>query len=249
MQRIGSDLVTAYDDEQFYCFNSVNMILPKNTKYNLKYVLAILNSNLMNYYFNQRFAAFSKFTVNVTQGYLSQLPIHTPNKEQQKIVVKLVDELLKKHKTLLQHRKLSNDFQLLLKGVETTSLSEFPSVIFSICGNKIEKFRRSKQVVYLNLVDSIECPDSLTAKYVFYWLKSNEEKLKVIPDLKNRLTKINIPVKRKDLKKAVSNYEKVEKQLKELPNEITKLEEQINNQVYELYGVTKERDFIEARMN
>lgn len=240
MQRIGSDLVTAYDDEQFYCFNSVNMILPKDKKYSLKYILAILNSNLMIHYFKQRFVAFAKFTVNVTQGYLAQLPIHTPIKEEQKRIVKLVDKLLKNHKGLLQYRELSNDFELLLKDIETIKLSEFPSVTFVISGNKIEKLQRSKQVVYLSLVDSIECPNVLTAKYVLYWLKSNEEKLKRLGDLRSRITKISIPKKIKDLEKTVNVYEKIKKELKELPNKIKKLEEQINDQVYELYGVTVE---------
>jgi len=50
MQRIGSGLIATFDNKQHYCFNSTNMILKKDESYNLKYILALLNSKLINYY-------------------------------------------------------------------------------------------------------------------------------------------------------------------------------------------------------
>lgn len=76
MQRIGGILITAYDDSQYYTFNSVNNILLKNhVKCNLKYILGILNSRLMQFYYVTKFTNRSSLTVNISKTFLDQLPI------------------------------------------------------------------------------------------------------------------------------------------------------------------------------
>ena len=86
-------LVGVLDTEQFYCFNSVNMILPKQHeisflpkehKISLKYILAILNSKLINVYYRRVFEQNAGLTVNVTQGYLEKIPIKVDCKHQKK---------------------------------------------------------------------------------------------------------------------------------------------------------------------
>jgi hypothetical protein len=76
MQRIGGILVTSYDDEQYYTFNSVNNILiNEGSKYSLKFILALLNSNLLQYYYIKNFTNNSSLTVNVSKTYLDELPL------------------------------------------------------------------------------------------------------------------------------------------------------------------------------
>jgi type I restriction-modification system DNA methylase subunit len=85
MQRIGGILITSYDNEQYYTFNSVNNLLPKQTNYSLKYILAILNSKFMIYYYTKNFTNKSSLTVNISKTYLDKLPIAKidfTNKEQ-----------------------------------------------------------------------------------------------------------------------------------------------------------------------
>jgi type I restriction-modification system DNA methylase subunit len=94
MQRIGSGLITAYDNKKHYCFNSTNMILKKDKNYNLKYILALLNSKLINFYYRATFTSFANVTVNATQGYLSEIPIKIPSPKQQKEIIELVDRIL-----------------------------------------------------------------------------------------------------------------------------------------------------------
>ncbi len=45
----------AYDDQQFYCLNTAYVCLPKSINYNLKFVLAVLNSKLINFFYSKLF--------------------------------------------------------------------------------------------------------------------------------------------------------------------------------------------------
>ncbi len=97
-QRIGGSctpLVVAYDDKQFYTFNSTNCILPKTeSETELKYLLAILNSQLLNWYYYIRFANKSPLTVNISKTFLEQLPIKKADRKVQASVIALVDQIL-----------------------------------------------------------------------------------------------------------------------------------------------------------
>ncbi len=75
MQRIGGTLTTSYDNEQYYTFNTVNNLISKQDKYSLKYILAILNSDIMLFYFIKNFTNASKLTVNATKTALDEFPI------------------------------------------------------------------------------------------------------------------------------------------------------------------------------
>lgn len=80
MQRIsGGDkpIVAAVDNEFYYTFNSVNNIVLNKaiTNISLNSMTAILNSNLINWYYSNSFSNKSKLTVNISKTYLEMLPI------------------------------------------------------------------------------------------------------------------------------------------------------------------------------
>ncbi|OMH20112.1 hypothetical protein AC231_04845 [Clostridium pasteurianum] len=97
-QRIGGGnkvLVVAYDNKQYYTFNSTNiMILKEHSNFNLKYVLAILNSKLMNWYYVQNYTNGSKLTVNISKTFLSTLPIKYTNSDFEDKIVALTDRII-----------------------------------------------------------------------------------------------------------------------------------------------------------
>lgn len=105
LQRIGSELTTAYDNEGLYCYNSTNMILQKNRDFNLKYLMTLLNSKLVNYYYVNIFSMNSSLTVNVTQGYLSQIPIKIISLEQQKPFIDKADFIIDKTKQFYEAKR------------------------------------------------------------------------------------------------------------------------------------------------
>lgn len=97
-QRVGGGikpLVVGYDNQQYYTFNSTNSILPKeDTPLSLKYLMSILNSNLMNWYYTIQFTNKSDLTVNISKTYLEQLPIVKMSNSDQKSFIDLVDRIL-----------------------------------------------------------------------------------------------------------------------------------------------------------
>ena len=103
-QRIGGGnrvLVVSYDDNQYYTFNSTNTILPKNSKFNLKFILAILNSKLINYYYVNKFTNKSTLTVNISKTFLEQIPIKIASETKQQNIINLVDKIILLNKQLV----------------------------------------------------------------------------------------------------------------------------------------------------
>lgn len=69
-------LAVAYDDSQHYNKESINnLILKSDCSYDIKFVLALLNSRFMSWYYRVAFTNGSTLTVNLSKEYLSQLPI------------------------------------------------------------------------------------------------------------------------------------------------------------------------------
>jgi len=109
-QRIGGGnraLTVAFDNEQYYTFASTNVIILKpEISYNLKYILGILNSRFLNYYYLSKFTNKSELTVNISKTFLSQLPIKTIDftndveKKKHGLLVVLVDKMIKLNKDI-----------------------------------------------------------------------------------------------------------------------------------------------------
>ncbi|MCD8440176.1 Eco57I restriction-modification methylase domain-containing protein [Tenacibaculum finnmarkense] len=75
LQRVSSRLICSYDDESFYTFNSVNNLIQKNENISLIYVLGILNSKLMDFYYRKNYSLDAGFTITVTKANLDSLPL------------------------------------------------------------------------------------------------------------------------------------------------------------------------------
>jgi hypothetical protein len=79
IQRIsgGSNpLTSALDTKKYKTFASVNNLLLKQ-EFNLYYqfILSLLNSRVLNWYYANNFSNYSELTVNISKTYLEQLPI------------------------------------------------------------------------------------------------------------------------------------------------------------------------------
>jgi adenine-specific DNA-methyltransferase len=73
-------LAVAYDNQQHYNKESINnLLLTSECPYDIKFLLALLNSKLMSWYYRVAFTNGSTLTVNLSKEYLSQLPIPSLN--------------------------------------------------------------------------------------------------------------------------------------------------------------------------
>jgi len=98
MQRIKGKrcVVAAIDENQYYTYDSVNnLILKEDCPFSYEYLVAILNSDLINWYYDKNFVNDSSLTVNITKMYLSVLPIAIPTPQQEKQIKQLVEEYMK----------------------------------------------------------------------------------------------------------------------------------------------------------
>ncbi len=82
-------LVCYYDTEKYYNLNRISNIVSTSKDYSLKYVHALLNSSLMDYYFN---VVFNEYEVKPV--HLAQLPIKKISLKEQKKFIDCVDEII-----------------------------------------------------------------------------------------------------------------------------------------------------------
>ena len=85
---ISKRIIVAYDDQQRLCLNSANILIPAAKNVSMKVVAAILNSDVVQFYFQKKFGAFK-----VLRSHLEKIPLPYVTQEQSKSIVMLVDEL------------------------------------------------------------------------------------------------------------------------------------------------------------
>jgi hypothetical protein len=88
-------LIAAYDDKKFLTLDSTHVQILINDDYNLKYILALFNSKLLNYIYNQFVQEGGRVFAQVKTVNLKPLPIKIINETNQKPFVQLIDAILK----------------------------------------------------------------------------------------------------------------------------------------------------------
>jgi len=93
-------LVATFDDQKFYNRHNFSNIIAKDANYDLKYVLALFNSSLLNYWFARQFD-----NVHINPSYFRQLPIYPADMRTQANFVRLVNDILSRHAELNKFRE------------------------------------------------------------------------------------------------------------------------------------------------
>jgi len=86
---ICNQLVFAYDNRKTLSLNSCNILIPQIPKTSAKYVLAILNSRIAQFYFKRQFNS-----VKVLRSHIEQIPIPVLDEKEQERIIRKVDSLL-----------------------------------------------------------------------------------------------------------------------------------------------------------
>jgi len=129
---VGGRLIAAYDDQRFYLLQD-NMLLPKEPEHSLKYVLAILNSKLVQFFLGNVVS-----NIAVTQSILKQLPIrrvdfnNPSEKKMHDDLVVLVEKMLGLQKRLAPVRNTPcNERDELLHQIERTD-KEIDNLVYDL---------------------------------------------------------------------------------------------------------------------
>lgn len=88
---ISKELVFAYDNNQTLSLNSCNILIPQIRGLDIKYILAILNSKVAQFYFKAKFNS-----LKVLREHIENIPIPKVSIEKQRIIISYVDKILKR---------------------------------------------------------------------------------------------------------------------------------------------------------
>ncbi len=143
-QRIGGGLkplVVAYDNKKYYTFNSTNIIYSKPTStVSIKYLLGLLNSSLLNWYYSSNFSNSSTLTVNISKTFLEQLPIKLPSDNIQEKIINMVNGIIKNKEKRLATQDLENQLDIAVYKIYELTYEEA-----TIVDSKIEKVISRKE--------------------------------------------------------------------------------------------------------
>jgi type I restriction-modification system DNA methylase subunit len=99
-------LIGVFDESRYFVKNSLHCILLKDKDYNLKYILGLINSRLMDFYFQDQIGSTGEIFSQMKIAYIEKLPSYPIDfkkadevKQHDKMVL-LVDEILELHKKL-----------------------------------------------------------------------------------------------------------------------------------------------------
>ena len=96
MRQTGDSLIGALDTKQYLCLNNMHVLVPKETtKTDTKYFLGIINSKLLNWYYQTLNPEKGEALAEVKKANVAKLPMKIAGDSSQKDMIKFVTQLLK----------------------------------------------------------------------------------------------------------------------------------------------------------
>lgn len=95
-RRVSSSLIFAYDNSQYFSLNTLVVVNKKNDVVcpNLKYILGLMNSKLLNYIYLKKFKSTKKVFSEIQAKSVKQLPVLKVNENTQQKIIYLVDKIV-----------------------------------------------------------------------------------------------------------------------------------------------------------
>jgi len=248
----------ALDDKgEFYLTDSAVAIIPKNL--NVKFLLGILNSRLLFFYIRNSSPFVQGRYYSYTRTYLEKLPVKVPITQREK---KIAKEIIKKVDRILKISNIENHlgYEVLVEKFKTdfpqyADLQLFP--LHDIPGLKhiqLEKCLRKPDIrreglrVYLTKSCYLDFANESLAEYTELTLKSMQDNLRGLtkPDI---LRLVKVPGEEKIVKAILKYNADLKKQKVKQERQREVLDQEIDERVYELYGITADnRKVIEGNL-
>ncbi len=100
MQMINTQFIVTYDNNQLYNLGTTYALTLKNGNFNIKFILGLLLSKLLNWYYKKQFTNESELTNAISTKNLFEIPIKEISLEQQEPFVQKADLMLELNKKL-----------------------------------------------------------------------------------------------------------------------------------------------------
>ncbi len=106
MRQTGDSLVATLDVDCYLCLNNLHVIIIRNNSYSIRYLLGLLNSKLLNWYYHTLNPEIGEALAEIKKTNVENLPVRAitfNNKIERKMhndMVQLVEQMLSLHKQL-----------------------------------------------------------------------------------------------------------------------------------------------------
>ncbi len=100
-RRVSSSLIFTYDNLQYYALNTLIVVNKKDAKFgpNIKFILGLMNSKLMNYIYKNKFKSTKKVFSEIQARSVKELPIIITSLENETLMIDLVNQILDREST------------------------------------------------------------------------------------------------------------------------------------------------------
>ncbi|MCM1105366.1 MAG: N-6 DNA methylase [Blautia sp.] len=128
---ICNQLVFSYDNAQTLSLNSCNILIPEIPDLSIKYIMAVLNSRIAQFYFKKKFNS-----VKVLRSHIEQIPIPGIEKAAQDEIVSAVDSILESADSLLIH-ELYDELDEKIADFYNLSVEDYHIIKSSMAGENL----------------------------------------------------------------------------------------------------------------
>jgi len=255
--RLATENSFALDEKgDFYLTDSAVAIIP--TKLNVKYLLGILNSRLLFFFIKNKSPFVQGRYYSYTRTYIEKLPIKVPSNEKEqrlaKEIIKKVDRILSLEtiEGALTFEEVLNKFKaqfLKHANFQLIPLHDCPELKHIEFEKRLGKpnIRQEGIRVYLAKNHYLELANEALAEYIELALTSMHDHLRGLtkPDI---LRMVQVPKENAVLRAILKYNSDLKKQQVKLEHQRDAIDKEIDERVYELYGITQEeRRIIEGK--
>jgi hypothetical protein len=145
VRQTGDSIIATMIEKGFIARNNLHIVLPKDLKYDLRYTLGIMNSQLINFVYTFMNPEKGEALAEVKKHHVEQLPISTINfsdhddKARHDRMVALVDQMLSLHKQL-SSAKTDHDKTVIQRQIDATD-RQIDQLVYELYGLTEEEIK------------------------------------------------------------------------------------------------------------
>ncbi len=132
IRQIGVTPIATLDTDRFYCLNTIYKITSLNNNFNYRYVLAIINSKLIKFFWKIKFYDSKLLFPKIKKAYLDCIPIKKISMSKQLPLINLVDKMVSLNKQLNKIGNKKTDEQAKIEGKLKGIDKEIDDLVYKI---------------------------------------------------------------------------------------------------------------------
>ena len=135
IKRISTKIEGTYSGENLFAFNTVYSLYGKDIKKDMfLFVLALLNSKLIHFFYEHSYNVGMNLTTQVTIDYLSKIPIRIIAGKYQKQIIRLVDKMIAFNRRLYELEGKKTDARAKIEAEIKNTDAEIDELVYKIYG-------------------------------------------------------------------------------------------------------------------